>query len=491
MPYMPGTGEASSSGAAASSEAPSPAPALKRAAEEPVAAGLAAIAAAAEEAAMRAPSLMVPQVVVPPEKLAAADEAAAEEEPPDWGGDDEEVPTSAAEEMEVEAESLAEARPKKTRSKLSPYHIKTISKKACQVLRHRPELLGTALDEVGRAPFNCFVKYSQQRFAAANGFDVTEEDILHVLASDDKGRYRLWYRREDVLGENPSGSPVAVSATQGHSHNVGVKLEKAAVPLTSNSDSCPPVLCHGTTVWALMKIMEHGIRPMGRPVHLATKSLADASLKAGVRENIEVGIYLDLERIRRAIDEKESVLYLTAAETILCDTVIPFAWVKRVERARDGVNLFRVPSRFDDAIRIPNKEWYRCRGCDTWLVDGCQLCPNLFNCGIAQSQEAFEQELQVIPRWKRQKAIEDKYKGAPDYTGGYLLGKDWYTPPPSRRPGGNTDHKNRVKRAIKMKFRGPVHRFDTDAEYRYNCGLSKVPRVLYFDNGNPVEPDER
>ena len=68
MPYMPGTGEASSSGAAASSEAPSPAPALKRAAEEPVAAGLAAIAAAAEEAAMRAPSLMVPQVVVPPEK---------------------------------------------------------------------------------------------------------------------------------------------------------------------------------------------------------------------------------------------------------------------------------------------------------------------------------------------------------------------------------------------------------------------------------------
>ena len=41
---------------------------------------------------------------------------------------------------------------------------------------------------------------------------------------------------------------------------------------------------------------------------LATKSLADASLKAGVRENIEVGIYLDLERIKRAIEQRGDCL---------------------------------------------------------------------------------------------------------------------------------------------------------------------------------------
>ena len=119
------------------------------------------------------------------------------------------------------------------------------------------------------------------------------------------------------------------------------------------------------------------------------------------------------------------------------------------------------------------------------------LCPNLFNCGIAQSQDAFTQELQVIPRWKRQKAMEAKYKDAPEYKGGFLLGKEWYTPPPTKQPGGNTDHTNRVKRAIKLGVRGHAHRFDKDVEYAYNCGLSKVPRLLFFDSGNPVEPKER
>ena len=119
------------------------------------------------------------------------------------------------------------------------------------------------------------------------------------------------------------------------------------------------------------------------------------------------------------------------------------------------------------------------------------LCPNLFNCGIAQSQEAFTQELQVIPRWKRQKAMEAKYKDTAEYKGGYLLGKEGYTPPPTKQPGGNTDHKTRVTRAVKLGFRGHTQRFDNDDEYAYNCRLSKVPRVLFFDSGNPVEPEER
>ena len=48
-----------------------------------------------------------------------------------------------------------------------------------------------------------------------------------------------------------------------------------------------------------------------------------------------------------------------------------------------------------------------------------------------------------------------------------------------------------MKRAIKLGFRGHAHRFDKDVEYAYNCGLSKVPRLLFFDSGNPVAPEER
>jgi len=51
--------------------------------------------------------------------------------------------------------------------------------------------------------------------------------------------------------------------------------------------------------------------------------------------------------------------------------------------------------------------------------------------------------------------------------------------------------KNRVKRAIKLGYRGHADRYDKDGEYRYMCELTYVDRNLKFTTGAWVEPQEQ
>jgi hypothetical protein len=76
------------------------------------------------------------------------------------------------------------------------------------------------------------------------------------------------------------------------------------------------------------------------------------------------------------------------------------------------------------------------------------LCPNLINCGHATSPAAVERELALIPRSQRRSVLDRKYG---EYDSSNIRGADksWYTPPPTRRRLGNTNIKDRFRRAVK------------------------------------------
>ena len=391
--------------------------------------------------------------------------------------------------IEVPASALAAA-PRSRTVPLNRWQVRSVSGKLTYILRHRPEVAGLRLDNIGRAEFNSVTSYIRGYFETLN---LTPEDLIGIMAHDDKGRFRLWFDERDVEGETPTSLPKAVAATQGHSETVGIVLTEAAKKFKGSD--LPPVIVHGTSVWALMRIINEGIVPGGtksvkRDVHFAVKVLDDPSLKAGIRSNAEVSLFIDRDRLARAIDVEGFEVFQTAAETLLSRMAIPFAWVKRVSRSVDGMNIYQAPWRYPDASHIPWREWSRCSRCGTWLPQGFVLCVDLFNCGRAVDGQALERELSLVPRWRRESLVGSKYGGV-DVGAVRGLNKSWYTPPPTRQRLGNTDMKNRVKRAIKLGYRGHAYRYDKDGEYRYMCELTYVDRNLKFTTGAWVEPQEQ
>ena len=85
--------------------------------------------------------------------------------------------------------------------------MKRIGSKLCHVLRHRPDLMGAQLDSCGRAPLRCLVEYRTKWFLESASLSLAEPDLRHAMPADNKNRYKLWFRREDVLGETPYAVP--------------------------------------------------------------------------------------------------------------------------------------------------------------------------------------------------------------------------------------------------------------------------------------------
>ena len=391
--------------------------------------------------------------------------------------------------IEVPVSTIA-AVPRSSTMPLNAWQEKSVSKHLTYVLRHRPEVAGLCLDSIGRAEFDMVFSYVKEYF---ENLSLTPEILVEIMVRDKKNRYRMWFDERGVEGETPTFLPKLVAATQGHSERVGVVLTEAASKLSGTD--LPPVIVHGTSVWALMRIVNEGIVPGGtrnvkRDTHFATKLLSDPSLKAGIRHNPEVSLFIDRGRLARAIDEEQFEVFQTAAETLLTRMTVPFAWVKRVTRTIDGMNIFQAPDRYPDAVHIPRREWWRCSRCGTWLPQGFVLCADLFNCGYAVDWRALERELSLVPRWKRESLIGSKY-GDINVSTMKGLGKRSFKPPPTKQRGGNTDLKERVKRAKKMGFRGHADRYDKDVEYKYLCDLTNVDRNLKYSTGIWVEPQEQ
>lgn len=121
-----------------------------------------------------------------------------------------------------------------------------LSKEVSYALRHAPWEYELELDDEGFVPVG-------QLLDALNGresFDrkVTEEDLARMIAASEKRRHEIVDNRIRAL----------------YGHTVPGRLSKeGAIP--------PDVLYHGTTHKAAAKIIEDGLKPMGRQyVHLST-----------------------------------------------------------------------------------------------------------------------------------------------------------------------------------------------------------------------------
>ncbi len=165
-----------------------------------------------------------------------------------------------------------------------------VSKWLAVHLRHRPGRIGLTLDGAGWAEVDELLA----RAEAAN-FALTRDELVEVVATNDKRRYEL-----DAAGAR-------IRAVQGHT--VAVDLDLAPVPP-------PGVLYHGTTERFLAPILAEGLRPMGRHhVHLSPD--VDTARAGGRRRGRPVVLEVAAERMA-----SEGRLFFRSANGVwLCNEV--------------------------------------------------------------------------------------------------------------------------------------------------------------------------
>ncbi|EMF01138.1 RNA 2'-phosphotransferase [Streptomyces mobaraensis NBRC 13819 = DSM 40847] len=146
-----------------------------------------------------------------------------------------------------------------------------VSKYLSKHLRHEPGRIGLRLDAAGWVRIDELLAA-----AAAHGFPFTREELVHVVAVDDKRRFA-------VDGER-------IRARQGHSVPVDLALPPAEPP---------PYLYHGTVARFLPAIRAEGLRPMNRHhVHLSPDR--ETATRVGARRGRPVVLAVDSGAMRAA-----------------------------------------------------------------------------------------------------------------------------------------------------------------------------------------------
>ncbi|HWC11005.1 MAG TPA: RNA 2'-phosphotransferase [Acidimicrobiales bacterium] len=173
-----------------------------------------------------------------------------------------------------------------------------VSKWLALHLRHRPERVGLTLDGAGWADVDELLAR-----AAASNFALTREELVEVVATNDKRRYEL-----DAAGGR-------IRAVQGHT--VAVDLGLVPVPP-------PALLYHGTTERYVTPILAEGLHPMGRHhVHLSPDVATARTV--GRRRGPPVVLEVAAERMA-----SEGRLFFRSANGVwLCDEV-PARFLRRL-----------------------------------------------------------------------------------------------------------------------------------------------------------------
>ncbi|WP_145018440.1 RNA 2'-phosphotransferase [Paenibacillus sp. Y412MC10] len=174
----------------------------------------------------------------------------------------------------------------------------SLSKFMSKILRHTPAQFGIQLDHEGY----CHIQALIDGISTENKWaKISEADIVQVVENCPKKRYAM------VNGY--------IRANYGHSAG---RLEyKVAVP--------PPVLYHGTNTKVSDKIMETGIKPMGRKyVHLS-EGLEFAVL-AGKRRGELVILEVDTAAAR-----SDDVKFYAANNGVWLADFIPPQYLKAIE----------------------------------------------------------------------------------------------------------------------------------------------------------------
>ncbi len=148
-----------------------------------------------------------------------------------------------------------------------------LSKFLSLVLRHRPEVIGLALDASGWVDIEELLNK-----ARAHGKHWDRATLLKVVTTNDKKRFSF------------SEDGKRIRAVQGHSIPVSLGLEPREPP---------PLLFHGTASRSLASILERGLQARGRQyVHLSTDM--DTAQMVGRRHGTPVVLKINTLRMFQA-----------------------------------------------------------------------------------------------------------------------------------------------------------------------------------------------
>ena len=178
-----------------------------------------------------------------------------------------------------------------------------ISKRLAGLLRHYGPEHGVRIDREGWASLEDVVRALRRM-----GFDVDEDLIVEIAASDPKGRYEVRGRR--------------IRARYGHSLPVEIRYEPLA--------PAPPKLYHGTPARNLAGIMERGLLPgRRRYVHLTLDP--GTAVETGARHGRPV-VLLAVDT--GCMERRGIPLYRATSQIVLAPWVPPEC--VRVERLVQG-----------------------------------------------------------------------------------------------------------------------------------------------------------
>lgn len=150
---------------------------------------------------------------------------------------------------------------------------KQLSKFLSYLLRHKPETLQLNMDQQGWVDLEELLEKMQ-----ASGKKVSHDDILEVVATDNKQRYKIDRARNKIR------------ANQGHSINIDLSLK---------AQSPPPTLFHGTAERNISAIKIHGLKKMKRQ-HVHLSELKETARSVGQRYGKPIILEIDCVRMQEA-----------------------------------------------------------------------------------------------------------------------------------------------------------------------------------------------
>ena len=186
--------------------------------------------------------------------------------------------------------------------------IVTISKFMSKYLRHEPEALGLILEPGGWVLIADLLDG-----AARQGFPITREELLQVVAENDKQRFGL------------DETQTKVRANQGHSASVDLHLEEA-VP--------PPHLYHGTVDKFLDAILVEGLRKMSRhDVHLSQD--IQTAAKVGERRGKPIVLVIDSGAM-----EADGFKFRISTNQVWLTEHVPPKYIRGLSDGQGGIQSF-------------------------------------------------------------------------------------------------------------------------------------------------------
>lgn len=145
-----------------------------------------------------------------------------------------------------------------------------LSKLLSKVLRHRPDMMGLAIDPAGWVAIDAVLAGF-----AARGVGLTRDDLHEIVRTSDKQRFAL------------SDDGASIRANQGHSVDVDLG-HPVAEP--------PPELFHGTVARFVDSIRERGLERRGRH-HVHLSESVETACRVGARRGTPVIVRVDARRM--------------------------------------------------------------------------------------------------------------------------------------------------------------------------------------------------